>query len=107
MMKETDITPGRWERRDGLIVNVIGVAPHTEANYKLVIFHPEDNPKDIQATPVSVWTELHRSGGNESTLFRKLDGRINFVALKTKKLAELTAGDIPPGLDPEDVATDA
>jgi hypothetical protein len=71
-MRETDIIQGKWQRRDGLIVKVLGVAPHTEANYKLVIWHPEEKPEELQATPTTVWTELHRAGGYESTLFRKL-----------------------------------
>ncbi|MGC1686243.1 MAG: hypothetical protein WA734_11535 [Candidatus Acidiferrales bacterium] len=33
--------------------------------------------------------------------------RIPIKIERTKRLAELTPDDIPPGLDPEDVATDA
>lgn len=32
---------------------------------------------------------------------------IEFVTIRRKKLSELTPGDVPPGLDPEDVAIDA
>lgn len=31
---------------------------------------------------------------------------ITFVTPRTKPLSEVTAADVPPGLDPEDVATD-
>jgi hypothetical protein len=69
-MREEDIKNGRWQRRDGLVVIVIGIAFHTEGDYKLVIFNHEGQT-DLQATPISVWTEISPMDG--STLFKKVD----------------------------------
>lgn len=70
-MVETDIKPGRWQRNDGARFVVIAVAPHTEANYKLVVYHPENQPDNVMATPTTVW--LERRSGGESYLFRRVE----------------------------------
>ena len=53
-----EIKPGKWkDEKTGQILIVTGVAPHTEADYRLVLWHSEEEPKEIKATPESVFNE--------------------------------------------------
>jgi hypothetical protein len=50
----------------------------------------------------------HEVGGvsKNGTNGTNQDPAIRFVTRRVKLLAELTAADVPPGIDPEDVAVD-
>ena len=53
-----EIKLGKYKHyRDGSIVVVVGIAQHTEANYSLVIHHPEQTPGKWNASPTGVFTE--------------------------------------------------
>lgn len=49
---------------------------------------------------------VHAKASNAQTPPAQAAPTINFTTAKTKRLAELKAGDVPPGLDPEGVAID-
>lgn len=59
--KLDELTPGKYIF-DGEVITVLGLAQHTEADYKLVIFHPEENRADLRAMPESAFLERMSNG---------------------------------------------
>lgn len=58
MKGQKEISPGAYKRFDGKLLTVLNVAPHTEGNYKLVIYFFDDQPNDWLATPEDVFHEV-------------------------------------------------
>ena len=62
MVTRRQIKPGKWkDEKTGEMLIVTAIAPHTEADYRLVIWHPETTPEDLKATPESVFHESFQS----------------------------------------------
>ena len=49
--------PGRYKHFRGTIYTVVGVAEHTEGDYKLVVYHLEGQPEQMYARPLGMFCE--------------------------------------------------
>lgn len=70
------IIPGRYRRYDGEMFLVHCVAQHTEANYRLVIYHQEskpDLPEEWQASPDAVFRETVSVNGGQVQRFQRVE----------------------------------
>jgi len=57
-MPTEEIKIGKYKHyHDGSVIVVKGIAQHTEADYRLVIHHPDGMPDSWKARPVGVFTE--------------------------------------------------
>ena len=69
------IALGRWhDVKDGngpvTVMIVTGIALHTEGDYRMIVWHPENQPNELRATPVSVFNDTLPSS---LPRFRKVD----------------------------------
>jgi len=67
------IIPGHYRRFDGVEVQVICVARHTEGDYSLVIWSAMTQPADWQASPEGVFRETITSGGRQLPRFQRIE----------------------------------
>lgn len=73
MSKSTEITPGLYRRMDGEKFRVVGIARHTEADYNLIVYHPEASPSEWMASPMGVFTEHVPANGSSSQRFVRIE----------------------------------
>jgi hypothetical protein len=64
--------PGRYKHFKGTIYIVVGVAEHTEGDYKLVVYYPENQPDKLYARPLEMFCERVVVGGEEVPRFVRL-----------------------------------
>jgi hypothetical protein len=57
--------PGRYKHFKGTIYTVVGIAEHTEGDYKLVVYHTEEQPERMYARSLEMFCdEVIVAGGH-------------------------------------------
>jgi hypothetical protein len=69
---DREVEPGRYKHFKGDIYIVIGVAIHTEGDYKMVVYHPEGNPEKLFVRPLGMFKEKVLVKGVETPRFEKI-----------------------------------
>jgi len=57
MGKARKVSPGKYKHFKGQVYIVIGVASHTEGDYKMVVYYSENKPEELYCRPLEMFLE--------------------------------------------------